>query len=1396
MKLNLLATSIVFVLSALLAQAGESPFQTREPLPWNLLENGGFERDGAGLFAVGLSERDRENPASGDASGRIEIPAGKTTLLLRISNGLRLEKDKNYLIAGRMRTALASPGAEANIQTELINKTGGLLRADSPLKLSGTTPWCTFSLRLRGDGLTALRFSLEVKGVAGERVWLDDLYVGPAQVDLSWQAAPGIGLLQAAIADGMQFEFPIPPQSHVMGVFRNGKRLLETKECEILYGAQVVRLFETPAKGEHISVVLRSVTGKAQVPALPLHHYTIFSKAGTTGAWLSEAIADFKAPNVDYAELERETIELPSVEGLPTEWSADSPRAIELKAQAPGRYSLRLRDAKNNIVAHLAEFVPLATGMALQAQFKGCDDSGAPLPPGNYVWDVLHRPLNAFAQIESYPVNPFVRQIWRSKEGWMMLSRQTVRGRLAYVVSSADEKFIEGEQKAIFTTNNLDAFVEAQPGVYFYADPETAEVYKVENGTPRVFYKYTMKTRTSNPVLAPYDTPEGPGLFVGTHERWADGRGNPYLDSEVVKLNAKGEKVAAFAPPPANDLGKPRVGPPAQLLPLEDGGVLVAEGTALSRMKADGSVGRFPSPIEASEEAYSIQLAQGYTPKAGERYRSASALARTPSGEILIAPNEEGGAAREVQMYSARGDFIAAIGRGPMQTFPLNTPGYTRHWSTQRRSFANISSIAFDPRGDLFLLDRGAGQVQRWMIAPRVSNQSLTIKTEARKEPPATRSFDPLPDSLSLETLKQRHGLKFRVVDFADLSLPATGNRLRDDGASSVIRKPGLRPYRVSGAEHFSWFRVHLESGFSNRPHLLIVEVPDDVQRRSMLAFRDEYGRESASRIELDAGYSNGGAFGLSGKERYFTALIYPRGQFTSIEFLNFLQDGAQEPLNALSGAAASRVWLLSGEEPLPENPVEEPLAGVKRSIGEHRSSVDAFVEAGRGTRGNPEAKLAGVMQSHQSRSTALNAWLGFNALDQVARDGSSTLLYPSQIFKGSNKALETTTALTLFALKESRTPVFFTFRGLGGVPADRPDLKDFGLVSEYGHASGSQLSVVYPEVQQYFRELILEFVQQFKDTPHFAGVTLQMDPHSPPLFGIPGSLLAGFEPASLKAFESASKRVIQGDTLDEHVASLKSTLREDWSVWRCGVVRDWVLSVRDELKKIRPDLRLRLTFSDADGDLRFYGFDRALYKDLENIVVFAAPRESETLFTAVGDAREIWKDLKADATTEILEINQGLGREGLSLRGSAASLLVPNKEYIPGPLVAAFVRKNPREILLQSWRRPSIGCELELREFVRAFRSLPYAPAEELAGTGALKVYRYGGKGAVQYLAVVNPTDGDVRATVTVADGPAVTTARDLVGGKDIGAKPGAGGVAFEAVVPAGNLRTFRIGK
>jgi len=1363
----LLIAAALILFSSVASHAGESPFRTREPLPWNLLENGGFERDGTGLFAVGQGQRDRDNPATGDASGRFDIPAGKDGLILNISSGLRLENDKDYIVSGRIRTAFKAADSEASLHAAQLNVAGSIVNTLTAHRARGTMPWQMFALRMRGDGQSSLRLSLNAKGQPGESVWLDDLYVGPARIDLSWNAVPGSGLLQAIVADGTQFEFPIPPQAHVMGVFRNGQRLFETKECDVLYGANVVRLFEIPVRGEHISVVLRSTLGKAQLPASPLYRYALYSKSGKVDAWLPDAIENFKAPSIDYAALEREVIDLPSIDGLPVEWTAESQREIALKVHSAGRYAIRLRDEKRRLVASLADFVPLPAGGMLQVKFNGCDDSGVPLLPGNYVWDVEHRPLNAFPHLESLPVELFVGGVWRVAEGWMTMKLRPVNGRPAQGLTLTDDRLKDGERKGVIPTAQVESVVQARPGVFFYFDLDSGQIFKLENGTAAVFPKAAITAKGQKVLLSPYETPEGPGLFVSRSG------GPEAMVPALLKLDAKGEAVPTFGE--GGQVGPPVLQAPGAVVALEDGGVLVADsrGSAwLKRLGPDGSARKNwrarrgeglseAAWIENSESAYAT-FRRSWAPLSSTPLnRRATQILIAPSGEIVLAVQDAGSGSSEVQVYSPRGEFLHAIGTGPQQSLAMETPGYPRLWDASSSTGISLATnLSFDARGDLAVFDRNGGRVMRWAFAPRVSNLAMTIKSAAKPEV----SGRMIPPSQALLELQQRHGFKTNAVDYVDLSESGAGHGLRDDGTSSVIRKAKLSPYRLSGTEHGSWFGTQLRGARPGKAHVLIVEYPDDAPRATGVTVSFE-GEMAAVQPGVSAGYVSGGAYPLSGQMRYYTVFVYPRTTTIHVGFRSVLGG----PVNALTGAAASRIWLLEVDGPLPANPVEEPLTGVKRVIQEHRTESDVLL-AEFGT-GEEADKAKGLLTAAQS-SAAFHVFIGLNGEDVEAPalntkdDGTKEI------------------ARAVLEAPGATGGVYFTYYGLRGIPREAPALKDLGLVNEFGHADANNLSVVYPEAQQYFRDTIAAFVQQCSATPRFAGVTIQLNTHAPPLFGVPGAVGAGYEAASLTAFEKASQKTIPGGTLQEKIVHLKTTLREEFSVWRCTVVADWVFSVRDAIKKIRPDLQLRLQ-TVANADLRFHGFDRALFNNAEGIRLIDMPPNGDLLHVTRGEARAQWADLKPETPVDILEFRAG-----------SAGGLTPNREHVLAPLVAALVRQNPREISLRAPGRSSAGWELELREFARAFRSLPAGPAEELKGAAAaMKVYRFGGKGAVQYLAVVNPTEADLKETVRVSDASAQTV-RDLVQGKDLTPIADARGVSFEISVPAGNLRTYRVGK
>jgi hypothetical protein len=364
-------------------------------------------------------------------------------------------------------------------------------------------------------------------------------------------------------------------------------------------------------------------------------------------------------------------------------------------------------------------------------------------------------------------------------------------------------------------------------------------------------------------------------------------------------------------------------------------------------------------------------------------------------------------------------------------------------------------------------------------------------------------------------------------------------------------------------------------------------------------------------------------------------------------------------------------------------------------------------------------------------------------------------------------------------------------------VPRDRENLKDKFQVLPSGDVDAGRLSLIHPEVQQFLMEPVLALANGIKNTPSVKNVTLLLKPEQSPLFGRD----AGYEYVALKAFEASSGKMLGDVPLSEKVARLKTELREDWTKWRCSLVQQWAFQLRDELKKIRPDLRLVLQLTPGSNDARLCGFDPALYKDQENLHVVEASGETENYPECIRMSAEKERGLVNEATSQGVEFIPTTFDLRTHWQGAILGTLVPNKEFILEPLIAQLIRKNPRSITFQSHARTTLGAEFELREFIRAFRSLPHAPAEELpsavpeARKETVRVFRFGA-GAVQYLAVINTSNEAQNVKISVAQNGGTNAVRDLVLSRDLAGAEETKVLIFDAAVPAYGIRTYRVGK
>lgn len=1455
-----------------------------EPPPTNTLQNGGFEYTNHIVFSKLEFVQDAETVYEGKASARKNFTKQSSSFEVELYQG-PVEAGKTYLFSGRMKAGFVSSGGDFGgaasidaLTSIFMKQSGAISRSGWAARQWGQRPWVPFeSLLPINPGEGRIRIFVVGRGQPGDSCWLDDLYFGPGEIHLNWNDENGAaGLCQVFSGDGHSFEWRIPHGSQVLAVFKDGKLLKEggAGDYEVLYIVETIRFFEIPARDSQLALLLKPLAPENRLIVSPIHRYFLYSKAGQVLGWYPSEMPGFKAPTVDYTEIAGAPAAKLDAASLPGQWNLANAGEIRLPIRASGYYSLRLRDTQGRLMRSLCEYRRLPFGGMLQAAFDGRGDDGAPLPPGEYTWEIERQAANPCFVRESVPAPAGAMRMWRRSGGFSFLINNEKSAKATTVAPdafSAEETLpsalMEEDSKWVLLRVNesmdtasgekvrlpfaeIGAIVEARNGVIYVFDSKAQAIRKIVNGKCAADFGMggALPNMGDRVYLALDENGPAPSLYVS------------HCDTRrplgLMKFTLNGAPVISFG---ANCVvGSPVFTAPTAVHVMSDGSLYVGDrafnawvvhltkdGQPLNRFRkwrGQGLVDRFQ--VEDSEEAYSFlrEVFKKINVKVDTRNRRVTDIRVAPNGDLYVTPGFEQEPNREIQVYNASGELLRDIGRGPQILADCHACDYVRTWNRSMVDpYGDIQGFDFNVAGDLVLLDAKHRKIHTISARTATATRqvSLTGTAPAAKETSVATSqaaYPALPAGFSLPDLKTNYDLDCVVADFMDLTVDWPGQGKRDDGTMSIIRRPGNIAYRLSGTAHSSWFRSKMVVTHPGKPHLLVVEYPDDVHRWTMLAVRHdgEWAAASVDWLGVEGGYATGWGFPLTGSNQLYTTFVYPRRSWLTLNFMSFTHSGKPacsyysypEPLSPLYGAAASRVWLLEITGDLRTNPVEEPVTGSKRLIGNHQQHFGTFF-CDFGAPTEPEEYRRGLAFYQPNWTKAsfanlfkFNDYMGFNFFDNVAIDECGALSYPSAVFKNNLHETEDNLKFTLDAAKNQKMDMFFTFFGLQGIPPDRKDLLDKGQVNESGQRS-SALSLAYPEVQQYFIDLLMEVVNRYKEYPNFKGVSIMLNATKTPLFFNDFNSPAGsygYEDQAIQEFEKASgkkvlnpadneiKELVEATSSKTEVKStkekavfIKKNLMEEWKTWRCALLHQWFCRLRDEIQKSRPDMMLIIYPSYLPGDPRYYGYDAKLYSNEKGMMIYHHSADEWPGFFHNFDDK--WKDLKPDKMVDLLEFGHGYFEAYTLWQEQGAASLAPNKLYIPGAFVTGFIRNNPKVITVHSWVRGTIGFDLEFRDFARAFRSLPWAPATELsnavpaAASGKARIYRFGDSGPLQYVAVVNTTAEPLQFDATIPEATGSIAVRDLVGGKDIIGKKAGNDISFPVSVPPYNLRTYRVG-
>jgi hypothetical protein len=431
-------------------------------------------------------------------------------------------------------------------------------------------------------------------------------------------------------------------------------------------------------------------------------------------------------------------------------------------------------------------------------------------------------------------------------------------------------------------------------------------------------------------------------------------------------------------------------------------------------------------------------------------------------------------------------------------------------------------------------------------------------------------------------------------IDASD-QLPDYGN-----GDTRVVDTPAGR-YRESsdvGATRYvrgassiesSWFAYRVSGLEPDRPYLFEVDYPDDAERVMVAAFRDSREAIYPSSVAMETG----GVWPKSGKLARRSAVVWPQSGDARVIFYA-MHDGQR--------AAVSRIRFRKAD--IATRPVA-PLP----CAGRENREVTVYSEEG----GNVFALVgkSSPKELHEAaeRYVQLASLMGANTLVPTVAVYNFQL-YPSRYNVAFQDGKSDITSALMLAAQQYGLRVVPELHlradELMWSPRTEADVRQRLLVSGDGrtYSRDRDTSTHRPpyfnpltsDVQAWYRGVIGELADRYKDFPNFAGVQLRiMGWQNPALnnlvsleWGYNAEIVAGFfRETGIPVPEDLS---LVGDAPEDvrtRHRVLTGQLRERWVTWRCEQIASLLRKILADVRAVRSDLKVRLSYFGISNDGR-----------------------------------------------------------------------------------------------------------------------------------------------------------------------------------------------------------------
>jgi len=438
-----------------------------------------------------------------------------------------------------------------------------------------------------------------------------------------------------------------------------------------------------------------------------------------------------------------------------------------------------------------------------------------------------------------------------------------------------------------------------------------------------------------------------------------------------------------------------------------------------------------------------------------------------------------------------------------------------------------------------------------------------------------------LPKELDEQPVEAHPELELEPVVSIDCTEDHGPDVFMDDGTSRVVDSP-LGQYRETGATSWSRLAYRFFIDEPETPYLAVVEYPDD-KARIMEIMIDN--RSNSLYQTVEAGLITGDEYPNDNSFHEYRMLFYPTDKECALIVMNWPVKSGSAAVGAPCVPAACRsirVYKVTSDIPAVEIP-HLPPEGDQRLVGYENEDASFAREFSGNLQGSPTfADLRKMMQRRVDymRFVGQNLLVypvyhyagALYPSQRIAQAGK--LQYHPGPWVELILNLCAKRGITFMP-----SICFMEIAELKSAPADKETIASGQdtpyLVSWKGEVNihhNPRYNILHPEVQEHLVNLVDDLLDRYGDSPAFGGVSFWV--HGEVSLWLP-NLKWGYSDRNVNAFTQDTGVDVPGQAPDPQrfvkryvfLTKRDPEVREQWIAWRCRKVKEAWMLVHDRLR-------------------------------------------------------------------------------------------------------------------------------------------------------------------------------------------------------------------------------------